>query len=479
MKRGHITNEGVAISPLKKLKEDQPCVGVIAVHQQQQQHSNKPSATHPLFEREKGAECPGHDVVAAVESIFESSTIYDDDESDAGTGGPGELQEKGQRAVSVIVRFVNKLRGVPSPDFSAPVKQQVPHNMFESNKHIYTGLAIVARTRPELFLSGELLGGLAWLLNSANLSPAGGLPSAAGQNGLLQLFVANVYHVIYREKRRRCPEGFVGLDPPLVKAFFYDYFYDRQWSEDKRAEGFKEDVMHSLGDDFFTRLSAAEREQPGRAAAWLPPFEYRKRVGALLAPLFEEFFQRLGAFTHIKTYANAPKVIKSALSLPQVCVLTTRYAEGWTENPLVGPAAGEIVDRIMHFVLHRGGSDDEAAFARDVVRNLTFYKQKNEHVLRCLRGVLRGIPGMTEFALKELMFGICLKHMTFASKTFHVIYESAPKDENGRLTTDQFVCRNLIELTETNGVSKSNICELLKFIVGSFVSKSLNTYLCL
>lgn len=80
---------------------------------------------------------------------------------------------------------------------------------------------------------------------------------------------------------------------------------------------------------------------------------------------------------------------------------------------------------------------------------------------------------MTEFALKELMFGICLKHMTFASKTFHVIYESAPKDENGKLTTDQFVCRNLIELTETNGVSKSNICELLKFIVGSFVSKSL------
>lgn len=471
MKRGHITNEGTAASPLKKLKEDQPYAGVITVHQQQQQHSNKPSATHPLFEREKGLECPGHDVVAAIESIYESNSI-EDSESESDDSSKAELREKDQKAVSVIVRFLNKLRSGPSTDFSSPVKQPIQYNMFENNKHIYTGLAIVAKTRPELFLNGELLSGLAWLLNSANLPVPGGLPSAQGQNGFLQLFIANLYHVIYREKRLRCKEGFVGLDPLLVKAFFYDYFYDRQWSEDKRAEGFKEDVMRSLGDDFFTKLSAEEREQHTNASAWLPPpFEYRKRVGALLAPLFEEFFQRLGAFTHIKTYANAPKIIKSALSLPQVCVLTTRYAEGWTEDSLVGPAAGEIVDRIMHFVLHRGGSDDEAAFARDVVRNLTFYKQKNEHVLRCLRGILRGIPWMTEFALKELMFGICLKHMTFASKTFHVIYESAPKDENGKLTTDQLVCRNLIELTETSGVSKSNICELLKFIVGSFVSK--------
>lgn len=457
MKRGH-NNEGGAAgttttttTPTKKLKEDQACAGAITGH------SCKSNMMHSLFEREKGAECPGHDVVAIIDSIFE----HDED-----------AQEKEQKAVSVIVRFLNKLRSVPNTDFSSPTKQQIQHNTFESNKHIYTGLAIVARTRPELFLNGELLSGLAWLLNAGSSSSAGGLPSAQGQNSFLQLFIANAYHAIYSDMRLKNKEGFTGMDPLLVKAFFHDYFHDRWWSDDTRAEGFREDVMHSIGDDFFTKLSAEEREQPGNAAVWLPPFEYRRRVGGMLGPLFEDFLQRLDAFTHIKMYANAPKIIKAALSLPQVCILATKYAEGWTENPLIGPAAGEIVDRLMYFALHRSGtSEEEVAFTRDIIRNLTFYKQKNEHVLRCLRGILRGTPGMTEFALKELMFGICLKHMTFASKTFHAIYESAPKDENGKSITDQFVCQNLVELTETSGASKSNICELLKFIVGSFVSK--------
>lgn len=466
MKRNH-TNEVTTITPSKKLKEDQPYTGgVIPVHQQF--HPSKSNTVHPLFERERGVEHSGHDVVAIIDSIFEGR----DDQSNQ-----IETQEKEQKAISVIARFLNKLRCVPSSDFSTASKQQFQHILFENNKHIYTGLGIVARTHPELFLNEELLSGLAWLMNSTSSTSSGSLPSGQGQNNFLQLFIANIYHIIYSEIKLKHKDSFVALDPLLIKAFFYDYFYDHQWSDDKRAEGFKEDVMRSIGDDFFTKLSAEERERTVNTEMWLPPFEYRKRVGSLVGSLFEEFFQRLDAFTHIKTYANASTMIKSALSLPQICILTTRYAEGWTENPLVGPAAGEIVDRILYFVLHKGSSEEETAFARDIVRNLTFYKQKNEQVLRCLRGILKGIPGMTEFAMKELMFGICLKHMTFASKTFHVIYESAPKDENGKLITDQFVCQNLIELTETSGVSKSNICELLKFIVGSFVSNLIYLYL--